>query len=103
MLWHAGLSPYLEIHFKYYLCAVLPLGARVAAAAGEEEKKAWANVSLIFVHDRLWLLGSEANLIVCEQARSAVSHGYTLTFNKHFKFGLPSTLILTAIGLLLIK
>ncbi|XP_013694098.1 silicon efflux transporter LSI3-like [Brassica napus] len=48
---------------------VLPLGARVAAAAGEEEKKAWVST----VTRNFSLLGSEANLIVCEQARRAVS------------------------------
>ncbi|ESQ36718.1 hypothetical protein EUTSA_v10007447mg [Eutrema salsugineum] len=85
---------------------VLLLGARVAAsaAAGEEEKKAWLLLAWVStVAGNLTLLGSAANLIVCEQARRAVSHGYTLTFAKHFKFGLPSTLIVTAIGLLLIK
>ncbi|CAD5311506.1 unnamed protein product [Arabidopsis thaliana] len=85
---------------------VLLLGARVAASAmgREEEKKAWLLLAWVStVAGNLTLLGSAANLIVCEQARRAVSHGYTLTFTKHFKFGLPSTLIVTAIGLLLIK
>uniref|UniRef100_M4EUY1 Citrate transporter-like domain-containing protein n=1 Tax=Brassica campestris TaxID=3711 RepID=M4EUY1_BRACM len=85
---------------------VLLLGARVAAsaAAGEEEKKAWLLLAWVStVAGNLTLLGSAANLIVCEQARRAVSHGYTLTFTKHLKFGLPSTLIVTAIGLYLIK
>ncbi|CAN8306462.1 unnamed protein product [Cochlearia groenlandica] len=85
---------------------VLLLGARVAAsaAAGEEEKKAWLLLAWVStVAGNLTLLGSAANLIVCEQARRAVSHGYTLSFTKHLKFGLPSTLIVTAIGLVLIK
>ncbi|EOA36878.1 hypothetical protein CARUB_v10008913mg [Capsella rubella] len=85
---------------------VLLLGARVAASAmgREEEKKAWLLLAWVStVAGNLTLLGSAANLIVCEQARRAVSHGYTLTFTKHFKFGLPSTLIVTAIGLFLIK
>ncbi|KAL1220311.1 Silicon efflux transporter LSI3 [Cardamine amara subsp. amara] len=85
---------------------VLLLGARVAAsaAAGEEEKKAWLLLAWVStVAGNLTLLGSAANLIVCEQARRAVRHGYTLTFTKHLKFGLPSTLIVTAIGLFLIK
>ncbi|KAJ0235678.1 hypothetical protein HA466_0264670 [Hirschfeldia incana] len=85
---------------------VLLLGARVAAsaAAGEQEKKAWLLLAWVStVAGNLTLLGSAANLIVCEQARRAVSHGYTLTFTKHIKFGLPSTLIVTAIGLYLIK
>ncbi|KAJ4866252.1 Divalent ion symporter [Raphanus sativus] len=85
---------------------VLLLGARVAAsaAAGGEEKKAWLLLAWVStVAGNLTLLGSAANLIVCEQARRAVSQGYTLTFTKHIKFGLPSTLIVTAIGLFLIK
>ncbi|KFK38018.1 hypothetical protein AALP_AA3G059600 [Arabis alpina] len=85
---------------------VLLLGARVAASAvvGEEEKKAWLILAWVStVAGNLTLLGSAANLIVCEQARRAVSHGYTLTFTKHLKFGLPSTLIVTTIGLLLIN
>ncbi|CAE5956327.1 unnamed protein product [Arabidopsis arenosa] len=85
---------------------VLLLGARVAASAmgREEEKKAWLLLAWVStVAGNLTLLGSAANLIVCEQARRAVSHGYTLTFTKHLKFGLPSTLIVTAIGLFLIK
>ncbi|XP_019090790.1 PREDICTED: LOW QUALITY PROTEIN: putative transporter arsB [Camelina sativa] len=85
---------------------VLLLGARVAASAmgREEEKKAWLLLAWVStVAGNLTLLGSAANLIVCEQARRAGSHGYTLTFTKHFKFGLPSTLIVTAIGLLLIR
>uniref|UniRef100_A0A1J3JMA7 Putative transporter arsB n=1 Tax=Noccaea caerulescens TaxID=107243 RepID=A0A1J3JMA7_NOCCA len=85
---------------------VLLLGARVAASAagGEEEKKAWLMLAWVStVAGNLTLLGSAANLIVCEQARRAVSHGYTLTFTKHLKFGLPSTLIVTIIGLLLIN
>lgn len=85
---------------------MLLLGARVAAsaAAGGEEKKAWLLLAWVStVAGNLTLLGSAANLIVCEQARRAVSQGYTLTFTKHIKFGLPSTLIVTAIGLFLIK
>ncbi|CAH8352038.1 unnamed protein product [Eruca vesicaria subsp. sativa] len=76
----------------------LLLGA-IVAAAGEEEKKAWVRT----VAGNLTLLDSAANLIVCEQARRTVSHGYTLTFNKHLKYGLLSTFIANAISLFLIK
>ncbi|TXG70957.1 hypothetical protein EZV62_005892 [Acer yangbiense] len=87
---------------------VLLLGARVAASAAAiseaDEKKAWLILAWVStVAGNLSLLGSAANLIVCEQARSAPHHGYTLTFWRHLKFGLPSTLIITAIGLTLIR
>ncbi|KAD2805468.1 hypothetical protein E3N88_38845 [Mikania micrantha] len=82
---------------------VLLLGSRVAAAAAtispEKEKKAWVST----VAGNLSLLGSAANLIVCEQARRAQNCGYNLTFWAHLKFGLPSTIIVTAIGLTLIR
>ena len=87
---------------------VLLLGARVAASAAAiseaDEKKAWLILAWVStVAGNLSLLGSAANLIVCEQARSAPHHGYTLTFWRHLKFGVPSTLIITAIGLTLIR
>ncbi|XP_057977116.1 silicon efflux transporter LSI2-like [Malania oleifera] len=86
---------------------VLLLGARVAASAAaiswREEKKAWLVLAWAStVAGNLSLLGSAANLIVCEQARRAKS-GYTLSFWSHLKFGLPSTIIVTAIGLTLIR
>ncbi|KAK7315052.1 hypothetical protein VNO77_33584 [Canavalia gladiata] len=87
---------------------VLLLGAPVAASAGaiskEDEKKAWLILAWAStVAGNLSLLGSAANLIVCEQAHRAPNISYTLTFWNHFKFGLPSTLIVTAIGLTLIR
>ncbi|KAI3917248.1 hypothetical protein MKX01_000025 [Papaver californicum] len=87
---------------------VLLLGARVAASAAESspanEKKAWLILAWVStVAGNLSLLGSAANLIVCEQARRAQLLGYNLSFWSHLKFGLPSTVIVTAIGLLLIK
>ncbi|KAL3653541.1 hypothetical protein CASFOL_003222 [Castilleja foliolosa] len=86
---------------------VLLLGARVAASAAmispASEKKAWLILAWVStVAGNLSLLGSAANLIVCEQARRA-QYGYNLTFWSHLKFGVPSTLIVTAIGLLLIR
>ena len=58
----------------------------------------------------LTLLGSVANLIVCEQARRAQFFGYSLaqffgynlTFWSHLRFGVSSTIIFTAIGLLIV-
>ncbi|ESW24216.1 hypothetical protein PHAVU_004G111900 [Phaseolus vulgaris] len=87
---------------------VLLLGARVAASAAaiskEDEKKAWLILAWVStVAGNFSLLGSAANLVVCEQARRAPNVGYTLTFWTHLKFGLPSTLIVTAIGLTLIN
>ncbi|KAL5552047.1 hypothetical protein UlMin_002223 [Ulmus minor] len=87
---------------------VLLLGSRVAAQAAEispsEVKKAWLILAWTStVAGNLSLLGSAANLIVCEQARRSNSFRYTLTFWTHLKFGLPSTLIVTAIGLTLIR
>ncbi|KAK4839471.1 hypothetical protein QYF36_022214 [Acer negundo] len=87
---------------------VLLLGARVAASAAAiseaDEKKAWLILAWVStVAGNLSLLGSAANLIVCEQARSAPHLGYTLSFWRHLKFGVPSTLIITAIGLTLIR
>ena len=84
------------------------LGARIAASASaissEEEKKAWLVLAWVStVAGNLSLLGSAANLIVCEQARRAPDLAYNLTFWNHLKFGLPSTLVVTAIGLTLIR
>ncbi|EOY23249.1 Citrate transporter-like domain - like 3 [Theobroma cacao] len=87
---------------------VLLLGARMAASAAlistAFEKKAWLILSWVStVAGNLSLLGSAANLIVCEQACRVPNLGYTLTFWSHLKFGVPSTLLVTAIGLILIK
>ncbi|GAA0172438.1 primary active transporter [Lithospermum erythrorhizon] len=87
---------------------VLLLGGRVAASAAaispSSEKKAWLILAWVStVAGNLSLLGSAANLIVCEQARRAEDLGYNLTFWSHLKFGIPSTIIVTAIGLTLIR
>ncbi|KAI9161780.1 hypothetical protein LWI28_020614 [Acer negundo] len=87
---------------------VLLLGSRVAASAAAiseaDEKKAWLILAWVStVAGNLSLMGSAANLIVCEQARRAPYLGYTLSFWRHLKFGVPSTLIVTAIGLTLIR
>ncbi|XP_054785789.1 silicon efflux transporter LSI3-like [Prosopis cineraria] len=87
---------------------VLLLGARIAASAAaissEEKKKAWLILAWVStVAGNLSLLGSAANLIVCEQARRTPDLAYNLTFLNHLKFGLPSTLVVTAIGLTLIR
>ncbi|KAL6641015.1 hypothetical protein ACP70R_019196 [Stipagrostis hirtigluma subsp. patula] len=86
---------------------VLLLGSRVAASAAAispaAEKKAWLILAFVStVAGNLTLLGSAANLIVCEQARRAQFHGYNLTFWSHLRFGVPSTIVVTAIGLLIV-
>ncbi|XP_010275633.1 PREDICTED: putative transporter arsB [Nelumbo nucifera] len=95
-------------NFASNVPTVLLLGARVAASAAAispgDEKKAWLILAWVStVAGNLSLLGSAANLIVCEQARRAPSIGYTLSFLNHLKFGLPSTLIVIAIGLTMIR
>ncbi|KAK9276610.1 hypothetical protein L1049_006145 [Liquidambar formosana] len=87
---------------------VLLLSEIVPASDAEtspgENKKAWLILAWVStVAGNLSLLGSAANLIVCEQARNSEVFGYTLSFWRHLKFGVPSTLIVTAIGLALIR
>ncbi|KAM1780815.1 hypothetical protein FF1_041943 [Malus domestica] len=87
---------------------VLLLGGRVAASAAlisaAEEKKAWLLLAWVStVAGNLSLLGSAANLIVCEQARQSPQLAYTLSLWSHLKFGVPSTLIVTAICLTLVR
>ncbi|KAI3432062.1 CitMHS domain-containing protein [Psidium guajava] len=87
---------------------VLLLGGQVAGSAAAtsaaEEKKWWLILAWVStVAGNLSLLGSAANLIVCEQARCSPDVGYTLSFWNHLKFGVPSTIIVTAIGLTLIR
>ncbi|GLT35921.1 hypothetical protein SLA2020_103340 [Shorea laevis] len=87
---------------------VLLLGGRMAASAAAispaYEKKAWLILAWVStVAGNLSLLGSAVNLIVCEQALRAPNLGYTLSFWTHLKFGVPSTLIVTVIGLTVIR
>ncbi|KAI0513955.1 hypothetical protein KFK09_009987 [Dendrobium nobile] len=87
---------------------VLLLGSRVAASASSisasEEARAWLILAWVStVAGNLSLLGSAANLIVCEQARRAQFYSYNLSFWSHLKFGVPSTIFVTAIGLPLIR
>ncbi|KAJ8536796.1 hypothetical protein K7X08_035197 [Anisodus acutangulus] len=94
--------------FKKKLVLVLLLGVRVGASAAAisatSGKKAWLILAWVStVAGNLSLLVSAANLIVCEQARRPQPVGYNLTFWTHLKFGVPSTLIVTAIGLTLIR
>ncbi|KAK8935907.1 hypothetical protein KSP39_PZI013039 [Platanthera zijinensis] len=86
----------------------LLLGSQVAKSAAEispsEVDKAWLILAWVStVAGNFSLLGSAANLIVCEQARRSERHRYNLSFWKHLQFGIPSTLIVAAIGLPLIR
>ncbi|XP_062209073.1 silicon efflux transporter LSI2-like [Phragmites australis] len=86
---------------------VLLMGGEVASAAALISQaavtKSWLLLAWVStVAGNLSLLGSAANLIVCEQARRAPRNAYELTFWNHIVFGIPSTLIVTAIGIPLI-
>ncbi|KAL6648955.1 hypothetical protein ACP70R_013179 [Stipagrostis hirtigluma subsp. patula] len=86
---------------------VLLMGGEVASAAAlispAAVVKSWLLLAWVStVAGNLSLLGSAANLIVCEQARRAPRNAYDLTFWNHVVFGVPSTLIVTAIGIPLI-
>ncbi|KAF4403886.1 hypothetical protein G4B88_014342 [Cannabis sativa] len=102
-----NLLPYLS-SLASNVPTVLLLGGRVAAMAAaispHEVKKSWLILGWVStVAGNLSLPGSAANLIVCEQARLAdPSFNYTLSFWTHLKFGLPSTIIVTTIGLTLL-
>ncbi|KAI6696340.1 hypothetical protein NL676_016459 [Syzygium grande] len=81
-----------------------PVAASAAAISAAEEKKSWLILAWVStVAGNLSLFGSAANLIVCEQACRDSDRGYTLSFWNHLKFGVPSTIIVTAIGLILIR
>ncbi|XP_010908273.1 silicon efflux transporter LSI2 [Elaeis guineensis] len=95
-------------NFASNVPTVLLLGAQVAKSAAAvspaDETRAWLILAWVStVAGNLSLLGSAANLIVCEQAQRSQLFGYTLTFWGHIVFGVPSTLIVTAIGLPLVR
>jgi Na+/H+ antiporter NhaD/arsenite permease-like protein len=86
---------------------VLLMGDEVAASAATISASAvtlsWLLLAWVStVAGNLSLLGSAANLIVCEQARRAPRNKYDLSFWSHVVFGVPSTLVVTAVGIPLI-
>ncbi|KAI5017875.1 hypothetical protein ZWY2020_042763 [Hordeum vulgare] len=86
---------------------VLLMGDEVAASAATISAAAVTRSWLLLawvstVAGNLSLLGSAANLIVCEQARRAPRNAHDLTFWSHVVFGAPSTLVVTAVGIPLI-
>ncbi|KAF8008721.1 hypothetical protein BT93_K2389 [Corymbia citriodora subsp. variegata] len=87
---------------------VLLLGARLADSTAsmsrDDHKKAWLILAWVStVSGNLTLLGSAANLIVCEKARRSPHLAYHLSFWRHLKFGVTSTIVVTAVGLTLIS
>ncbi|KAK1695806.1 hypothetical protein QYE76_012503 [Lolium multiflorum] len=86
---------------------VLLMGDEVAASAATISPAAVTRSWLLLawvstVAGNLSLLGSAANLIVCEQARRVPRNAHDLTFWSHVVFGVPSTLVVTAVGIPLI-
>eukprot|EP00850_Spirogloea_muscicola_P021635 SM000256S08689 [mRNA] locus=s256:176246:178441:- [translate_table: standard] len=88
-------------------CTVLLLGPRLAASAaatpGVSVTRAWLLLAWIStVAGNLCMIGSAANLIVSEQASRAKDNRYNPSFWNHLRFGIPSTVIVTALGIPLI-
>lgn len=90
-------------------CTVLLLGPRLAissaATPGVSVTKAWLVLAWVStVAGNLTLIGSAANVIVAEQARrTQVTTGFNLSFWNHLWYGFPSTLVVIAVGLPLIR
>ncbi|XP_073393748.1 silicon efflux transporter LSI2-like [Physcomitrium patens] len=83
---------------------VLLLGPRVASSAqatdGASPDQAWLILAWVStVAGNLTLVGSAANIIVCEKARTDPNKSYNLTFWEHLKFGFVSTLVVIFVGL----
>jgi Na+/H+ antiporter NhaD/arsenite permease-like protein len=76
---------------------VLLLGPHMPSLGGGDA--GWVALAWVTtVAGNLTLVGSVANLIVAEGARDA----HTLGFREHLRFGLPSTLLVTLVGLLVL-
>jgi Na+/H+ antiporter NhaD/arsenite permease-like protein len=89
---------------QFFSPSVLLLGPRVAASAvatsGASPDKAWLILAWVStVAGNLTLVGSAANIIVCEKARSEPKISYNLTFWGHLKYGFFSTLVIIIVGL----
>lgn len=102
--------PLLEAFFGFsglYQCPIVPSTGPPTSAASTspaDKNKAWLILAWVStVAGNFSLLGSAANLIVCEQAQRSLAAGYTLSFWSHLRFGIPSTLMVTAIGVPLIR
>lgn len=65
-----------------------------------DPRAGWLLLSFVStVAGNLTLIGSVANLIVCERAKQ----DYILGFMEYLRFGLPSTLVITVIGVALMR
>lgn len=86
---------------------VLLLGPRIAASAastpGVSVTRAWLLLAWVStVAGNLTLVGSAATLIVCEEARFS-SPPYRLTFWRHLRYGIPSTLVIITLGVFVVR
>ncbi|XP_024371904.1 silicon efflux transporter LSI2 [Physcomitrium patens] len=83
---------------------VLLLGPKIAASAvatsGARPDEAWLLLAWVStVAGNLTLVGSAANIIVCEKARCEPRISYNLSFLEHLKYGFLSTLVIIIVGL----
>ena len=87
---------------------MLLLGPLLAASAsitpGVSVTRAWLVLAWVStVAGNFLILGSAANLIVSEQAIRAGNNSYRLSFWNHLRFGIPSTILVIAVGLPLVQ
>ena len=76
------------------------MAASAMATPGASPDKAWLILAWVStVAGNLTLVGSAANIIVCEKARCEPEISYNLTFWEHLKFGFLSTLVIIIVGL----
>jgi hypothetical protein len=89
-----------EKFVKDFVIAKIPL-------CEKKEFSTWTNVWLLLTWTstvvRNRSLASAANLTIYEKACCSQWYGYTLSFLNRLWFGFPTTLVVTAIGLLLIR
>lgn len=83
---------------------MLLLGPKIAASAvatsGARPDEAWLLLAWVStVAGNLTLVGSAANIIVCEKARCEPRISYNLSFLEHLKYGFLSTLVIIIVGL----
>lgn len=103
------MCPFPSLSFLFLLVnLVLLLGPRLAASASSTEgvsaSKAWLILAWVStVAGNLTLLGSAANIIVSEQARRCSPYSYHLSFWNHLRYGFPSTLVIIAAGVYLVR
>ena len=87
---------------------VLLLGPLLAASAantpGVSVTRAWLVLAWVSTAGgNFTLLCSPASMIVSEQAIRAVNTSYRLSLWNHLRFGMPSTILVIAVGLPLVQ